>query len=44
MLEVGQRVPDVSVWSSPQERKTIAEVADGARTLFLFYLFDWSAT
>ncbi len=44
MLAVGQRVPDISVWTAPNERKAIAELADGRRTLFLFYLFDWSAT
>ncbi len=44
MLAMGQRVPDVSVWTTPNERRTIAELADGRRALFLFYLFDWSAT
>jgi peroxiredoxin len=44
MLEVGQQVPDVSIWTTPQERKTIAELVGEGRALFLFYLFDWSAT
>ena len=44
MLEAGQRVPGTSVWTTPQERKTILELLDGSRALFLFYLFDWSAT
>jgi hypothetical protein len=44
MLEAGQRVPDPSVWTTPQERTTILELLDGGRALFLFYLFDWSAT
>jgi hypothetical protein len=44
MLEVGQRIPDVSVWTAPQERKPIAELLGGGRAVFLFYLFDWSAT
>jgi hypothetical protein len=44
VLEAGQRVPETSVWTTPQERKTILELLDGSRALFLFYLFDWSAT
>jgi hypothetical protein len=44
MLEVGRRVPDVSVWTAPQERATFAELLHGGRALFLFYLFDWSST
>ena len=44
MLEAGQRVPEVEVWTTPQEHKTIAELLGGRRALFLFYLFDWSAT
>jgi hypothetical protein len=44
MLDVGRRVPDVSVWTAPQERATIAELLGDGGALFLFYLFDWSAT
>jgi hypothetical protein len=44
MLEVDQRVPEVSLWTTPQERKTIGELLGGGQGLFLFYLFDWSAT
>jgi hypothetical protein len=44
MLEPGQRVPEASLWTGPRERTTVeALVADGP-ALFLFYLFDWSAT
>ena len=44
MLEPGQHVPDASVWTGPRERMTIGEIVAGGRALFLFYLFDWSAT
>ena len=44
MLDVGRRVPDVSVWTAPRERRTIAELLRDGRALFLFYLFDWSET
>jgi len=44
MLAPGERVPDVTVWTAPNERKTIRELAEGGRALVLFYLFDWSAT
>jgi hypothetical protein len=44
MLEVGDRVPAASVWTAPNERKTLEELLAGGRTLFVFYLFDWSST
>ena len=44
MLAVGQRVPDVSVWTAPNERIAIPELVGDGRALFLFYLFDWSST
>jgi hypothetical protein len=44
MLTHGQPVPEVSLWTAPHERQTLAEILDGAPALFLFYLFDWSAT
>ena len=44
MLEVGDRVPAASVWSAPNERKTVEELLGGGRGLFVFYLFDWSST
>ena len=44
MLGVGDRVPDVSVWTAPNQQQTLAELLAGGRALFLFYLFDWSST
>jgi len=44
MLEVGDRVPAASVWSAPNERRTLEELLAPGRALFVFYLFDWSST
>jgi hypothetical protein len=44
MLGAGDKVPAASVWTAPNDRKSIEELlADGA-ALFVFYLFDWSST
>ena len=44
MLEVGQQVPEASVWLGPREQVTIRDLVAERPMLFLFYLFDWSAT
>ena len=44
MLAVGQQVPDTSVWTTPSERRSIAELVEEGRALFLFYIFDWSSS
>jgi hypothetical protein len=44
MLEVGDRVPAASVWTAPNERRTIADLLEDGPALFVFYLFDWSST
>ena len=44
MIAIGERVPAVRVWLAPDEGATLAELARDRPTLFLFYLFDWSAT
>lgn len=44
MLRAGDRVPDVRVWTTPQESASIAEIAAEGSMLLLFYLFDWSST
>jgi hypothetical protein len=44
VLAVGQKVPDVAMWTAPSERRSVRELLDGGRALFLFYLFDWSST
>jgi hypothetical protein len=44
MLGAGDRVPETSVWTAPNQRATLLDVLAGGRALFLFYLFDWSST
>jgi peroxiredoxin len=44
MLEAGATVPDATVFTSPFEHATLAELAADGPILLLFYLFDWSST
>jgi hypothetical protein len=44
VLQVGERIPDVSVWLGPQEPVSLPDVVERRPGLFLFYLFDWSST
>jgi hypothetical protein len=44
VLAVGDRVPEATVWTGPHERHTLEELLSDKRALFVFYLFDWSAT
>ena len=44
MLTVGAKVPDATVWTTPQESATLAQLVHGGPILLLFYLFDWSST
>jgi len=44
MLEAGDTVPAVSVWSAPHELRAIGDLLAEGPALFVFFLFDWSAT
>lgn len=44
MLAVGDKAPEVRVWTTPQESATVAQIAADGSILLLFYLFDWSST
>ena len=44
MLEIGARIPDVTVWTAPREIASLAAIAADGPMLLLFYLFDWSST
>jgi len=44
MLDVGDRIPEARVWTTPQESATLAELVRDGPILLLFYLFDWSST
>jgi hypothetical protein len=42
MLDVGDQVPDATVWFAPRETISLRDVVEDRPALFLFYLFDWS--
>ena len=44
MLNVGARIPEARVWTTPREHATFAELVSDGPILLLFYLFDWSST
>jgi hypothetical protein len=44
MLGVGDRVPQATVWTAPQQRRSLDELLAEGPVLFVFYLFDWSST
>ncbi len=44
MLTPGDRLPDANVFAAPGEALSLRDAAAGSTTLFLFYLFDFSAT
>ena len=44
MIEAGDRLPEAQVALSPNETSTLPELAAAGPALFVFYVFDWSAT
>jgi hypothetical protein len=44
VIAVGELIPDAVVWTTPQERASLREIAADGPMLLLFYLFDWSST
>ena len=44
MLGAGDRVPDATVWTAPNERRSSRELLADGPVLLVFYLFDWSST
>ncbi len=44
MLELGNRIPEARVWTTPQESATLHEIVADGPILLVFYLFDWSST
>jgi hypothetical protein len=44
VLGVGNRVPEASVWTAPNQLRSLSELLAEGRALFVFYLFDWSST
>jgi hypothetical protein len=44
MVEVGDRVPNATVFLGPNEPVTMLELLEDGPKLLVFYLFDWSST
>jgi hypothetical protein len=44
VLAVGDSIPDVTVWTAPNEPARLPELLAEAPALIFFYLFDWSGT
>ena len=44
MLAVGDSIPDVTVWTAPNEPAPLPELLAGSLAFVFFYLFDWSGT
>jgi peroxiredoxin len=44
VLGIGEKVPDVRVWTTPRDSVSLRELAAEGPLLLLFYLFDWSST
>ena len=44
VLDVGERIPDATVWTGPNRRASLHDLVAEGRVLLLFYLFDWSST
>jgi hypothetical protein len=44
VLNVGDRIPEARVWTTPRENATLTELVSDGPILLLFYLFDWSST
>jgi len=40
----GDRIPDATVWTTPNESAGLVEIVAQGPILLLFYLFDWSST
>ncbi len=44
MLEVGDPIPEATVFAGPREPVTLASLVEDGPILLVFYLFDWSST
>jgi hypothetical protein len=45
VLEVGDTVPDVHVWTAPREEsRQLSQALGAGLTLLCFYVWDWSPT
>ena len=44
MLQVGDSVPNATVFLGPGQPVTMKELVEDGPKLLVFYLFDWSST
>jgi peroxiredoxin len=44
VLQVGDPIPDPTVWAGPREPVSLRDLASERPMLLFFYLFDWSST
>jgi hypothetical protein len=44
VLEIGDPIPEATVWTAVNEPATLRELVTEKPVLLVFYLFDWSAT
>jgi hypothetical protein len=44
VLEVGDTIPQATVWLGPREPLALEDLLLDGPKLLLFYLFDWSST
>jgi hypothetical protein len=44
MLQVGELLPDAQVFAAPGEGLSLRDAAGSSKALYVFYLFDFSAT
>ena len=44
MIEVGEPLPDATVFAGPGEPMGLRSAAAGHRAIYVFYLLDFSAT
>ena len=44
MIGAGEQLPDATVFAGPGEPVGLCAAAEGHRALYVFYLFDFSAT
>jgi peroxiredoxin len=44
MLDVGDQIPEATVWLESRDSLALGELTADGPILLFFYLFDWSAT
>jgi hypothetical protein len=44
VLPTGSQLPNATVYAAPGEGLALRDAAAGSKALFVFYLFDFSAT